>query len=350
MKRKDMLRKFKMLQDRNMTTVRSKNKTYGAEGDAFQAFKDAVVYGSKIETQPQALWNMMSKHLVTVKRWVDGGVIPSEAEAAEKLGDLAVYMSLLELMFEDKRNEAQGYLKACAEYEDDLGELEVSGSAYTRVHDKSKDEASGKQPVSCEECQHVYAHGARCDITGREVRVERGMHGSCGVNGVNFKAKEKEAVLCVDCDHAQDGNICGLTGAPTADTRKPGHHCGPEGRNFKVAFVHICNGCQYLAGVQYRENAYCVHRGSLRAPALEIRKDESKCGDKAKWYKPGLGKSLKRETERPVEANGVSCKTCRYHGIKGYILCGKYGDLAEDARLDDSRCGLEGKSWSAEQV
>ncbi len=86
-------------------TLFAKNKEYAEDGDKLSNFKQAGLL--KGETPERALWGMLAKHLISIKKIIydlDKGIIPSRSILAEKVGDVINYHLLLEGLVEERRN------------------------------------------------------------------------------------------------------------------------------------------------------------------------------------------------------------------------------------------------------
>lgn len=79
----------------------AKGKIYAVEGDRLSNFKG--VGGMNEETPSQALWGMVSKHIIATRDMIDSGEIPTEKWITEYLGDIHNYMYLLEGVWEEQR-------------------------------------------------------------------------------------------------------------------------------------------------------------------------------------------------------------------------------------------------------
>lgn len=89
-------------------TVCDKAVEYASGGDRLFNFKDGAKY---LDCSPElACWAYVSKHLSSVKKMVldfNGPKrVPSQELCDEKLGDVIVYMILLEALFEEEREKA----------------------------------------------------------------------------------------------------------------------------------------------------------------------------------------------------------------------------------------------------
>lgn len=87
-----------------IATLERKGKIYAYEGDRLSNFKDV---GAMNQVSPQeALWGMVSKHIIATKDMVKSGEIPSEKWIAEYLGDRHNYLYLLEAIWREAREDA----------------------------------------------------------------------------------------------------------------------------------------------------------------------------------------------------------------------------------------------------
>ena len=85
-------------------TLIAKAKEYASGTDRFNNFKKAAAFRSC--TPENALWGMVSKHLVALSDFIDqleaGEDVP-EAQWDEKLGDSINYLILLDGLLEERR-------------------------------------------------------------------------------------------------------------------------------------------------------------------------------------------------------------------------------------------------------
>ena len=97
-------REFKKLvkarQQYTNQTLLTIGKEYSRNGDRLHNFYRAAVMNN--ETAAQALWGMLSKHIISIKDMVDdtkNDIYPTEKQIDEKIGDMINYMHLLEGVF-----------------------------------------------------------------------------------------------------------------------------------------------------------------------------------------------------------------------------------------------------------
>ncbi len=93
-------------------TMFCKNKEYSAGQERLHNFYAAARMNGK--TPEQALWGMVTKHLVSVMDMVadtEFGIVQSRERIGEKLGDVINYMYLLEGLFEDRRAQQAGQVE-----------------------------------------------------------------------------------------------------------------------------------------------------------------------------------------------------------------------------------------------
>ena len=74
-----------------------------APGNGLSNFKDVAAMNN--ETPQEALWGMVSKHIIATKDMVKSNKTPSGRWITEYMGDIHNYMFLLEAIFEDRRLE-----------------------------------------------------------------------------------------------------------------------------------------------------------------------------------------------------------------------------------------------------
>jgi hypothetical protein len=87
----------------NLDTMTAKGKVYSSQQDRLSNFKDT---GAMNQVTPQdALWGMVSKHIIATKDMVKSGEIPTEKWIAEYLGDIHNYMYLLEAIWHESSHE-----------------------------------------------------------------------------------------------------------------------------------------------------------------------------------------------------------------------------------------------------
>ena len=99
-------REFKKLvkarQKHTDATLLEKGEEYSRGNDRLHNFTSAAAMNN--ETPAQALWGMVSKHIISIKDMVEDtsqGICPTDAQVTEKLGDMINYMHLLEGLFID---------------------------------------------------------------------------------------------------------------------------------------------------------------------------------------------------------------------------------------------------------
>lgn len=80
-----------------LITLESKGKIYAPRDDRLSNFKDV---GAMNQVTPQeALWGMVSKHIIATKDMVQSRETPSDKWIAEYLGDRHNYLYLLEAIW-----------------------------------------------------------------------------------------------------------------------------------------------------------------------------------------------------------------------------------------------------------
>ena len=83
-----------------LSTLDYKSTIYSSQNDRLSNFKDVA---SMNQTTPQnALWSMVSKHIIAVRDMILSGSIPTEKWIEEYLGDIHNYMFLLEAIWREK--------------------------------------------------------------------------------------------------------------------------------------------------------------------------------------------------------------------------------------------------------
>lgn len=97
-------REFKKLvkesQKRTHNTLLEKGEEYSRDGNRLHNFYRAAAMNG--QTPQQALWGMLSKHIISVKDMVDNtadATYPTEDQIDEKIGDMINYLHLLEGLF-----------------------------------------------------------------------------------------------------------------------------------------------------------------------------------------------------------------------------------------------------------
>lgn len=84
-----------------MDVLVTKGKVYAVKDDRFSNFKSV---GSMNGESPQeALWGMVSKHIIATRDMVKSGEVPTKKWITEYLGDIHNYMYLLEGVWEEQR-------------------------------------------------------------------------------------------------------------------------------------------------------------------------------------------------------------------------------------------------------
>lgn len=84
-------------------TLLVKGEEYSRQNNRLHNFYRAAAIND--QTPEQALWGMMSKHLVSLKDMIDDtaqGDCPSEDQIDEKLGDTINYLHLLDGLFMER--------------------------------------------------------------------------------------------------------------------------------------------------------------------------------------------------------------------------------------------------------
>lgn len=81
------------------STLASKGGEYTSEEDAFESFKTIAQGLSLHDDSTKVLWELLTKHLYSVKRMVESPIVPEEALVKEKIGDAINYLILLEGLF-----------------------------------------------------------------------------------------------------------------------------------------------------------------------------------------------------------------------------------------------------------
>ena len=83
-----------------------KNKEYGLTEDVLHSFRKQADF-SLHNTGPSVCWELMVKHLYSVRKMVTDfevtGIPPTEELTNEKIGDTINYLILLEAMFKEIR-------------------------------------------------------------------------------------------------------------------------------------------------------------------------------------------------------------------------------------------------------
>jgi len=83
-----------------LLTLNRKSTIYSSQDDRLSNFKDVA---SMNQITPQnALWSMVSKHIIAVRDMILSGSIPTEQWIEEYLGDIHNYMFLLEAIWREK--------------------------------------------------------------------------------------------------------------------------------------------------------------------------------------------------------------------------------------------------------
>lgn len=97
---KEFKRLVKARQKHTDITLLQKGEEYSRNGERLHNFYRAAAMNN--QTPEQALWGMLSKHLVSLKDMVDRtekSIYPTEDQINEKLGDIINYLHLLEGLF-----------------------------------------------------------------------------------------------------------------------------------------------------------------------------------------------------------------------------------------------------------
>jgi len=84
-----------------LDTLRRKGEIYSTDDDRLSNFSSV---GAMNDVSPQeALWGMVSKHIIATKDMAKSGELPTKKWITEYLGDIHNYMHLLEAIWEDIR-------------------------------------------------------------------------------------------------------------------------------------------------------------------------------------------------------------------------------------------------------
>lgn len=83
-------------------TLTNKQKEYATKDDVFHNFKAAACISRN--TKEEALWGMLSKHLVSIADIVFNDINPDDTTIEEKIGDAINYLILLEGMLKCRAN------------------------------------------------------------------------------------------------------------------------------------------------------------------------------------------------------------------------------------------------------
>jgi hypothetical protein len=79
----------------------AKGKIYAVDNDRLSNFRGV---GDMNDESPQeALWGMVSKHIIATRDTVKSGKVPTKKWITEYLGDIHNYMHLLEGIWEEQR-------------------------------------------------------------------------------------------------------------------------------------------------------------------------------------------------------------------------------------------------------
>lgn len=99
MTNEDFLKIIEERHEQCLETLKVKADVYASMTDRLHNFKDAAAMNS--ETSQEALWGMVSKHIIATKDMVKSDEIPNEKWIKEYLGDIINYMYLLEATWKD---------------------------------------------------------------------------------------------------------------------------------------------------------------------------------------------------------------------------------------------------------
>lgn len=100
MKQKDFDKLIRMRHAACCKTLSLKKIVYTSGSDRLSNFKDT---GAMNQVTPQdALWGMVSKHIIATKDMVKSGNIPSDEWIKEYLGDIHNYLYLLEGVWKEE--------------------------------------------------------------------------------------------------------------------------------------------------------------------------------------------------------------------------------------------------------
>jgi len=87
------------------TTLDHKDKIYATRDDRLHNFNDVGAMNGV--TPQEALWGMVSKHIIATKDMAKSGELPTEKWITEYLGDIHNYLYLLEAIWEDAKKSGE---------------------------------------------------------------------------------------------------------------------------------------------------------------------------------------------------------------------------------------------------
>lgn len=99
MTNEDFLKIIEERHEQCLETLGVKANVYASMMDRLHNFKSVADMNS--ESPQEALWGMVSKHIIATKDMVKSGKTPSEKWIKEYLGDIINYMYLLEAIWKD---------------------------------------------------------------------------------------------------------------------------------------------------------------------------------------------------------------------------------------------------------
>ena len=99
MTNKDFLETIEERHRQCLSTLEFKSSIYASDNDRLSNFKDVAAMNN-VSSQ-EALWGMVSKHIVAVKNQTKSGHIPTKKWIKEYLGDIINYMYLLEATWKE---------------------------------------------------------------------------------------------------------------------------------------------------------------------------------------------------------------------------------------------------------
>ena len=102
--------------EESMATLTKKGKIYSSESDKLRNFKSVAAMNEV--TQQEALWGMVSKHIIATKDQIYSGRTPTRSWITDYLGDIHNYLYLLEAIWLEQKN------KEIEEIEDKIKEKE----------------------------------------------------------------------------------------------------------------------------------------------------------------------------------------------------------------------------------
>lgn len=103
MNSRELLKIVRVRHHERIQTLEKKGSIYSKPTDRLENFRDSALLNN--QRPQQALWGMVTKHIIAVKKAVQSGEVPSHKWRAEYLGDIHNFLDLLEAIWVEEEQE-----------------------------------------------------------------------------------------------------------------------------------------------------------------------------------------------------------------------------------------------------